>query len=344
MKKIHQFLLVAGFVFLGCLIWKIGADRIWNKLAVLGWGGLALFVTFEFLAEGIHTVGWSYCLSAPYRRLPWLLRFRIRMAGNAVNYLTPTGGLGGEVTKAAMLSSSHQGPEAISGVIVGRVCSGMAHLILVAAGSMIVVCRANLPPAAWAAMFVSGGVVAAGIVAFLLIQRHGQLGALIRWLASLKFAGAALQNFARQLTNVDEALKIFYRDRPRDLFRAVLWQMLGHSIGLLQIACFFYLLHHPVTVEAIATVWILGLWFDLLTFAVPLNMGTLEGGRMVAFQAVGLGAPTGLTFGIALRLAQLSCACFGLVNYATFPAVWRSPGQRHHSLDDAARHTLKAGP
>lgn len=317
MKKLHTLLLALGLVFLGCLVWKIGPGRLWNEFISLGWG-LVVFIGFEFLAEGLHTKGWRYCLDGTYRRMSLFQIFRIRMAGNAVNYLTPTAAMGGEVTKAALLSSNHKGPGAISAVLVGRLSAGLAHASFVACGSIVVICGANLPRPVWAAMFASGGFVISGIVVFLLLQKYGKLGAFVRWLAARRFAGRRLQKFAREISTVDDALKTFYRERPGDLARSVAWQLLGHSTGLLQTWWFLRLLHQPFAPVTIATVWVLGMWFDLLTFAVPLNMGTLEGSRVVAFKAAGMGVVAGLTYGLALRLAQLSVACFGLASYALY--------------------------
>lgn len=315
MKKLHTLLLLLGFVFLGYLVWKVGAARLWQGLLSLGWG-LVPFIAFEFLAEGLHTKGWSYCLDGPYRRgLSWFQLFRIRMAGNAINYLTPTAAMGGEITKVGLLSSTHKGPEAVSGVLVGRLSTAIAHALFVACGSVVVVCAAHLPRPVWVAMFASGGTVMSGMVVFLLIQKYGKFGAFVRWLAARRFAGPLLHKVALKVSTVDEALKKFYRERPGDLAPAVGWQLLGHSTGLLQTWWFLSLVHHPFSPEIIATVWVLGMWFDLLTFAVPLNMGTLEGSRIVAFKAVGMGALTGMTYGIALRLAQLSVVSFGLANY-----------------------------
>lgn len=317
MKKLHASLLALGLIFLGCLIWKIGAARLWNEFVSLGWG-LALFIGFEFLAESMHTKGWSYCLDRPYRRMSWFKLFRIRLAGNAINYLTPTAAMGGEVTKAALLSANHKGPEAISGVLIGRLSAGVAHALFVACGSVVVVCGANLPRPVWVAMFASGGFVIGGIVAFLLLQKYGKLGVFVRWLAARQFAWPSLQKLAREISTVDEALKAFYRERPGNLAPSIVWQLLGHSTGLIQTWWFLTLVHQPFSAETIATVWVLGMWFDLLTFAVPLNMGTLEGSRVVAFKAAGMGALTGMTYGLALRLAQLSVASFGLMSYALF--------------------------
>ena len=48
----------------------------------------------------------------------------------------------------------------------------------------------------------------------------------------------------------------------------------------------------------------------------PLTLGTLEGGRLLALKAVGSNAVFGMAFGVAIRIAQLFWACFDLVNYA----------------------------
>ncbi len=315
MKKLHTLLLLLGLGFLAYLVGTIGLRKLWSELTSLGWG-LVPFILIEFVAEGVHTLGWRCCLSGPHRRLPWFRIFRIRMAGLAVNYLTPTASLGGEVTKAALLTSHHRGPEAVSGVLLGKLCAGVGHLVFVAVGSMVVLWCVTLPRAVWAAMWLSGALVAAGILTFLLLQKYGKLGGFIRWLAANKFAGQSLRTAAGEISNVDDALKTFYRERPRDLVLAVGWHVFGHSLGILQTWWFFSLLHQPASAAVATCIWVLGMWFDLLTFGVPLNLGTLEGSRAFAVKMVGYNLVVGMTYGIALRLAQLFCAGFGLVNYA----------------------------
>jgi len=158
--------------------------------------------------------------------------------------------------------------------------------------------------------------VASGILLFLLLQKHGKLGALVRWLAARNLGGRPLEKVARNLTAVDEAMKCFYRDRPRDLALAIGWHLVGCSVGIAQTWLFCRLLRQDASWSVAAGVWFLGMWFDLLTFAVPLNLGTLEGTRIIAFKAIGYSALTGMTYGIALRLAQLLWAGFGLITHA----------------------------
>jgi uncharacterized membrane protein YbhN (UPF0104 family) len=344
MKKLHAFLLALGVVFLGWLVWKIGARTLWQQLAALGWG-LLLFIALEFAAEVFHTVGWRCCLSGAHRQLSLWRIFQIRMAGYAINYLTPTAALGGEATKAAFLHSHQPGPESVGAVLAGKLCTGIAHLLFVIAGSAFVIGSVTLPRAIWAAMVTSTAIVAAGMAAFLLLQRNGKLGGVIRWLAARKFAGQFLRNAAREFSDVDEVLRSLFHNRPLALAKAVGWTLVGHSIGFLQTWWFFHLLRLPASLGIATSIWVLGMWFDMLTFIVPLNLGTLEGSRIAAFKSVGFTAVPGMTYGVALRLAQLACACFGLVVYVCLMARKAPPNsasRRPENLNLSASNTVRA--
>jgi uncharacterized protein (TIRG00374 family) len=323
-KPFHFALLAVGGVFLAYLIWKIGPREIWGEFTSLGWGLIPL-VLAEGITEMIHTLGWRHCMNEPYRSLPWFFLFRVRMAGYAINYLTPTATLGGEVTKGTLLASAHKGPGAVTGVLIGKLCFGFSHLFFVLAGSIFIVATVKLPLALWLAMLFSSALITSGMVIFFVIQKRGKLGAIVRWLAQRKLGGRLLQRAAASITEVDEALKSYYREHPGELFRAIGWHLLGYSIGIAQTWFFFSLLNRTSWVVAAST-WFLGMWFDLLTFAMPFGLGTLEGTRIIALRAVGYNALLGMTYGVALRLAQLFWAAAGLVNYA-FLASRKSPKQ-----------------
>jgi uncharacterized protein (TIRG00374 family) len=307
-------LLAVGAAFLAYLIWRIGPGEIWRQFTSLGWGLIPL-VMAEGIAEMIHTLGWRHCMNEPYRSLSWFFLFRVRMAGYAINYLTPTATLGGEVTKGTLLASAHKGPGAVTGVLIGKVCFGFSHLLFVLIGSLFIVATVKLPTALWLAMLFSSALITTGIAIFFLIQKRGKLGSIVRWLAARKLGGRLLQKAAAGITEVDHALKSYYEERPGELLRAIGWHLLGYSLGIAQTWYFFSLLNRTSWVVAAAT-WFLGMWFDLVTFAMPFGLGTLEGTRVIALRAVGYNALLGITYGVALRLAQLFWAAAGLVNYA----------------------------
>lgn len=319
MRLFNTVLLVFGTALLIGLVWAIGPRELWHELSALGWG-LIPFMLGEGTAEMIHTLGWRHCLSGSARSLRWFPLFRIRMAGYAINYLTPTAALGGEVTKTTLLTSQCPGSQAVSGVLIGKVCFSFAHVLFVSLGSLAIINIVRLPKALWMSLLFSGACVACGIFMFILLQKHGKLGALTRLLAARRIGGRVLQKAALQLTAVDEELLAFYRDRPRDMCLAVCWHLVGYSTGIFQTWLFLYLVHPPASFSLAAAIWFLGMWFDLLTFAVPMNVGSLEGSRMLLFKLFAYGSSVGMAYGLALRLAQILWAAIGLASYAMLAA------------------------
>src|SRR6516162_2776212 len=300
MKRLHAILFILGAAFLVGLVWTIGPGQLGHELSSLGWG-LLPFVFGEGFAEMIHTLGWRRCLSGPLRSLPLPVLFRIRMSGYAINYLTPTASLGGEVVKATLLAAKCPGPEVVSGLLVEKVAMATAHGLFVALGCVALQSRVDLPVALWTSMLLSGALVVSGIGTFLFLQSRGQLGGLVRWLAARKTAGSFLRKAADQITGVDKALSSFYREQPLDFCRAVLWHLLGFSVGIAQCWLFLRILEPGASLATAAAVCVFGMWFDLLTFAVPLNAGSQEGGRILVFRALGYSSLLGLTCGISLR-------------------------------------------
>jgi glycosyltransferase 2 family protein len=311
MRKLNITLLLLGLAFLGCLVWRIGPGDLWRQVSALGWGVVPIILA-EGAANLAHTVGWRHCLGASGPSVPLLRLFRIAMAGYSINYLTPTASVGGEASKVALLATSHPPAATVGSVFLDKLTTAMAHLLLVVPGSLFLLWQGNLPARWWSVMAVLTALVAGGMGVFLVLQRRAKIGGLLRWLADRGLGGQPVRQAARQVSMVDDVLERFYRERPGDLARSVGWHFLGHSAAFAHIWIFLFLLKHPAPLAAVAAAGFFSLWCDLLTFAIPLNLGALEGSRILALRAVGGNAALGLALGMAIRMAQLSWACYGL--------------------------------
>lgn len=237
MKKLNTALLCLGLAFLAYLVWTVGPGELSQQVRALGWGVIPL-ILIEGLGNLAHAVGWRYCINGPASRVPLLRLFRMSLAGWAINYLTPSASLGGEVTKATLLAATHKGPEAVSSVLLDKLTAAIGHLLLAILGSVFLLWRLSLPPRLWAAMAVASGLLTGGIAAFLLLQKQGELGGLLRWFVDHHLGGRPLRQAARHISDVDEALKRCYRERPLDLVCAVGWHVLGHSAAVFQAGLF----------------------------------------------------------------------------------------------------------
>jgi hypothetical protein len=249
------------------------------------------------------------------------------MAGWAINYLTPTASIGGEVTRASLLAGHRDGTNAVSSVFLDKLTTAVAHLLLVAAGAVLLSFRIKLPPQFWIAMATTTALITVGIVAFLVFQTSGTMETACRWLVRRKLGGRLAESAVRNLSQVDGVLRQFYRDHPHDLMLSVFWHVLGHSVAFAHTWLFLTLIGSPAPLVMVAAAASLALWFDLLTFAVPANLGTLEASRVLALKLLGGGALLGVTFGVAIRAAQVFWAGFGLVSYALF-SVYRTEIRR----------------
>jgi hypothetical protein len=330
MKKFHFSAILLGAVLLILLIWKIGVYALWRDLSLLGWG-LIPFVLMEGIAHLFHTLGWRYCLSPPHRSLPFLRLLGINLASGSINYFTPTATLGGEVVKGTLLSLHHRGPEAASGVIIGKLSYALSQLLFVVLGSVFFLSKIGLPAAASVPMLVGSTLLGAGIMGFLVVQKHGKLGAVVRWLAAHRIGGEMLRKAADQISQVDEALRRFYREGQGDFLLSIFWHVVGMVCSIVKIWYFLLLLPQGSFLTA-AGIFFLGTWFDLITFAIPLGIGVQEGGRVLAFKLLGFSLAQGLTFAVVLRLEQIFWAGVGLFIY---PALLPGKGVTSHapSLD-----------
>ena len=315
MKKLNVTLLFLGLGFLGYLVWRVGPGVLWQQVAELGWGIIPLILS-EGAANLAHTLGWRNCLQKTHSCVPLSRLFRMAMAGFAINYLLPTASVGGEASRAALLAANGPVPAAISSVLLDKLSTAIAHLALALLGVVFVLYYAQLPSEVWIAMAISTLLLAAGMAGFLLMQRHGKLGAVLRWLTDRQLGGALALQATRHVSEVDEALKQFYRERPLDFALSIGWHTLGHSAAIFQAWLFLWLIHHPATLPQVACAGCFALWCDLLTFAIPLNLGALEGSRILSLKAIGNSAPVGMAFGVSVRITQVFWACFGLISYA----------------------------
>ena len=314
MKRLQKILFLSGLAFFGFLVWRIGARDLWRQFTELGWGLLPIIIA-EGLAEFCHTISWRYCLSGRHRRISLWNLFRICLAGYAINFLTPTASLGGELTKGALLANDKKDPNVISALLLGKLSFGLGHLTFVIIGSAIVLSKIELPHALWLALLSSTGLLATGIITFLILQRRGKLGSLLNWFTSRRPRISALQKLSASLNEVDDALRAFHHYRPWDLWLSVFWHLVGYAFGIFSTWIFLRLLTNTHSLGIAANIWFLALWFDLITFAVPLNMGVLEGSRILVFRMFHLDPVLGLTCGLASRGAQLFWTIFGLISY-----------------------------
>ena len=316
MRWLHRLLLLLGSALFVWLVSQVGLAAVWEEASKLGWG-IVVIVLIDGLGDLLHTWGWQRCFTREHR--PGLLRlWWPHLAGSAVNYVTPTATLGGEVVKGTLVPRGIPGREAAASLTINKLTVTLADLILAVAGVSVLVASASLAPE-WKLGALAGGLLfVGGTVAFWVLQRRGQLAGLVGRRSVLqRFLGKERAARVAHLSeDIDERIADFHAAGRGDAVVSTLLHLAGKAIGAVQLALFFYWLGVPVGPFSVVSIFLVARAIELAAFFVPASLGTQEGGLMLAMSLVSIPVSLGLTFSLVLRLEQIFWAGIGFVAYA----------------------------
>jgi len=308
-RLVDMTLIAAGVVLLVALVWRIGGVTLLDHLRLVGpW--IVLIIGQETLAILANTLGWRAAF--PLRPPPPSSRLlAARIAGDAVNYVTPTASLGGELVRARLLDGCVPRLELATSIAVAKLAQTVAQAAFVAAGLVLALGAGTLAPALQTASLVSVGVLGTIVIALLLAQRRGLLGPLTRLVTG---AGplARFAHLAGYAARLDAEIAKLHRAPDRPFVASCLWFFVGWALGAVEIALMLWLLGVDVTMTRALTIEALSVGLDALVFFVPAKLGTQEGGKVLIFTALGLDPGLGLTVGVLRRIRELVWAFAGL--------------------------------
>jgi uncharacterized protein (TIRG00374 family) len=316
LRSLQLGLAVAGGILFAVLVRAIGVAAITTALERLG-AGFLVVVLFELVTDGCNTRGWQ-CTLAPGTPIGFWRLYWIRQAGTAINLLTPTASLGGEVVKGMLLRGTAGAADVVASLVVSKLSLVIAQATVVLLGIGLAVRRLHDAPQLALAIVAGFAVLVAALAAVVVVQRRGWVGGIgaafarvaprARLALALRDRGAAL----------DHRLEHLWRERPGALVASVAWHTVGQLIGLVQLWFILGALGVGASFATCLAIEAASLVIDSAMFVVPGRVGVQEGGRVLIFSAFGLGAATGLAVAIVVRLNQLAVSATGLAAFAYF--------------------------
>ena len=309
MRIVRFALLVGGAALFVALLIRIGLETIVSSFSRLSWR-LLVILWFPFsLVAAFDTLGWRFAFrrdSVPFRALLYA-----RMAGEAFNVTTPTASVGGEAVKAWLLRPYVSLEESLPSVIVAKTTITSAQALFLLLG--IAVAWPILPAGSPLLRAMEWLLVLeiVGVGGFILVQVVGILGGGSRMLGRLGLLRTV--DPARTLGRMDQALSHFYRREPGRLLLSIACHFLGWVLSALETYVILHALGLPVSFATATVIEAFGTGIRFAAFLVPAHLGALEGGHVVAFTALGLGAPAGLVFSLVRRVREAAWTGMGFV-------------------------------
>jgi uncharacterized protein (TIRG00374 family) len=344
-KYIMGVLFLSGLALLGGMVWQVGITDLMASCQAVGFWIVPYFL-LEIIPDVLHTAAWSACFQGHQPHLSlWQLYVR-RLAGTAINQVTPTATLGGEVVKVWLLEPLLPRAQAMAAVVIDKASITLAQTCYLALGLLYAMGHLPLPGELQLALGLTISLILLGLLGFIAFQRYGLLSRLVRALSRLPFAQARLQQLSQRLAPLDAQLIAYYTVHPWRFG----WSLLLHFVGFIVAGCKTYVLlrlllgpQAPGWSEAML-VAVVAAALDQMFFLVPARLGTLEAARVLVLSTIGITPAVGLAFGLMVRLDSLFWNGVGLLAYAwdsgqTFLTSAVRPGRRQRSQPTTAPGT-----
>lgn len=308
--------LLIGIAVLLAVLHNADLPGAWGQIRTLRWRfGVILF--FYAVIFGLDTLGWQFALRQDSQhRVSWMRLFWTRLAGEAVNYITPTASLGGEPVKAYLLSKRYGVPVAdgMASVVVAKTTFTLSMFLFIVTGLIVVAFSAPLHGTVLKWVWITLPALVLLFLFFVAVQflepfRHGA------GLAA-RLAPAWLSHLSAKVQHWDRTLIDLYRQSPSRVLLSLGWHFLGWMAGIGEVYLILKFLGAPVT---FLTAWALeALWVLLRSsaFMIPGSLGASEGFLLLVCFGLGINLVSGLALGLVRRARELFWMGLGLLEFS----------------------------
>jgi putative membrane protein len=316
---------VVGALLLALLVSWAGVGPVLARLGTLGWAAPLILVPYA-VVNVLDTFGWRRALPPEAAaRVPFVALYLTRMAGEAVNSLTPTAAVGGEPVKAHLLRAwGVVGAHGVASVVIAKTALTLSQIafILVGAAALVLRLDQGLGGAALLAALVVGALGFAVLVVRL--QRHGPLSTVWRWLHRVAPRARFVARLERTARAADERLADFYRIERRAFVGATLWHFVAWLLGVVEIKIIMHLIDAPMGWRDALIVEALAQPIRAVAVFIPGGLGAQEVGGVALCRWLGVPEAAAVTLWLLKRGRELTFDAVGLV-YLTRRAAAAPP-------------------
>ena len=303
-----------GVTLLTLLLFHAGLDELHEEFDRLHWR--ATFVLLPYMGITIvDAISWRWAIPSAVRAFPpfSVLCFS-RIAGEAVNSVTPTATLGGEPVKAHLLRAhgvpTHDG---LASIVVAKTALTIAQGLFTAIGFVaLLVILERWWVAAITAVVLT--VCLAGF-AYLLLHLQQRNPAMMLWrgvsrvLPRVRFL-ARLEDGARA---IDGRLVDFYVGERGAFARATAWNFVGWVFGVVEVYLICVLIGHPVSWAYALVIEAVAQPIRAVAIVIPGGLGAQEWGGATFCQFLGMTEPAAVTLWLLKRGRETMFDLIGLL-------------------------------
>ncbi|HEY2484844.1 MAG TPA: lysylphosphatidylglycerol synthase domain-containing protein [Candidatus Binataceae bacterium] len=337
MRRVETILIVLSLVFYAWFLAHFGPAQILSYLRLAGWG-VALTISLEGVARVVNTVGWRVTIYDCPPSLGMAQLFFARIAGEAIDYITPPSG---QFVMAMMVRQRLRMSFGLATTVVAALAEVIGQMGFI---TLAILVSLNMVPAG-ARLFwpiVGGFAIALSLATgFFFVQQKRPFSHLWRAAARLHIGGVQSEQIGAAADEADGLLLDFYAEHRTRFFVATLCYLVAWSLGPIEIYLLLYLLHQPDSLRLALLVDGIGLLLERATFLIPAKLVSQEGGKALILAMLGYRAGVGFAIGFLRRVKEMVWVLLGLLTLMIHRIVVEKGQDSTDAINILATEVLK---
>lgn len=311
-KRYTYLFLILGLLFLVFLIRKLGAHELWDCFHRLGWKifiPILIFVPHELL----RSFSWRRVLLTQGVRVPFATLYKIRLAGESVNSLTPLNFAGGDPFKAWILSS-HQFPggSSVTSIVIERTLQTLATVLIICSGTLAGVWVLPIDHETRVVLLSALSLLFLGMLALAFLKKRGLFQTLSSMLHFFRLRRAAAK-VREKLLAQDEPIRGFYAKHQATFVFCLLLHILAKSLSIVEITVVGRMLGVPMSLwQALFIASVIPVTNIAAAF-IPGSLGVLEGVMGGVFHSLNWNPALGVSLQLIRRIRQIFYVTLGFL-------------------------------
>lgn len=326
---------LCGLALLFFVVRQVGVQSIFEALLRIGFGFI-----FVLLCGGLRhtfrTIAMSIAVPAEHRRFHFLQGFSARLGGEAISFLTFTGPLLGEATKAALLRKRVPLAYGVPALVIDNLLYNLSVAIFVLSGACVMLIAYPLPPLIW---YLLVGIAIVAVCSLLAIgvaigRRLMPLSMLLSQLARLGLNRRTVVSRRKQVRRLEFHVYDFYHTRRQSFLAMLAFNFLAHLSSVAEVYITMRLLGLNPLAQAAYAIESLTKVINLVFGFVPATIGVYEGGTELILRTMGFAAAAGVTLALVRKAGLVFWTGLGLLILIrrAVPSMFRRLAERHPQL------------
>ncbi len=309
---LQKWFFLAGLLLFAYLIYRLNPSVLLQHLRRVGPN--FFFILAATGAQYVsYSLAWEIFLKSRKRLISFWEILKIKIAGEAVNAITPLSWGGGDPARVLMLKAHVPVAEGAASVVVDRTLNNLALALFLIGGTIAAFLRFSLPT------FLKVGIPLAilavtAVSVFVYLRSHEGITEFFLDLAErLRIKRNFSEKTRLRAREIDGYISGFYKNHRGGFLAAFLLHLLGRLFGLMEIFLAAWFLGFPLSFMDSYLLAMLTVVVNMIFVFIPGAMGVMEGAFAAVFALFNLDPAVGTSIQILRRARMVFWTSVGFV-------------------------------